>query len=47
MIKLIFQVLLIIFIVANHYAQSDVIQKTQKIINEVIEKSYPELKYKI
>jgi hypothetical protein len=38
------QFLLIFVFVAQLHAQSDVIQRTQKIINEVIEKSYPELK---
>lgn len=39
--------LFIIFVFTAHfYAQTDAVQKTQKIINEVIEKSYPELKNK-
>ncbi len=40
------QFFLTILFVANIHAQTDTIQKTQKIINEVIEKSLPELKTK-
>lgn len=40
------QVFLVIALVASIQAQSDAIQKTQKIINEVVEKSFPELKTK-
>ncbi|HRH45547.1 MAG TPA: hypothetical protein PKY82_28165 [Pyrinomonadaceae bacterium] len=40
------QVFLVIVLVASIQAQSDAVQKTQKIINEVVEKSFPELKTK-
>lgn len=40
------QLFIILTFTANFFAQTDTIQKTQKIINEVIEKSYPELKNK-
>jgi len=39
-------IFLIFLYVTNFYAQTDAIQKTQKIINEVVAKSYPELKNK-
>jgi hypothetical protein len=44
--KFVVQVFLIFVFVAHLHAQSDPFQQTQKIINEVIEKSYPELKNK-
>lgn len=40
------QIFIIFALAANLFAQTDALQKTQKIINEVIEKSYPELKNK-
>ncbi len=46
MIKIAIQIICFLLLVANYYAQSDTIQKTQKIINEVVAKSYPELKNK-
>ncbi|MBX7173541.1 MAG: hypothetical protein K1X72_21415 [Pyrinomonadaceae bacterium] len=44
--RLTIQFFIIFSFVAHIYAQSDTIQKTQKIINEVVAKSYPELKSK-
>ena len=44
--RFIAQIFIILAFVANLTAQTDAIQKTQKIINEVIEKSFPELKTK-
>ena len=44
--RFIAQIFIILAFVANLTAQTDAIQKTQKIIKEVIEKSFPELKTK-
>jgi hypothetical protein len=44
--RFILQLFIIFALAAHFYPQTDAIQKTQKIINEVIEKSYPELKSK-
>lgn len=44
--KIAVPIFLIFLYVTNFYAQTDAIQKTQKIVNEVIEKSFPELKSK-
>lgn len=40
------QIFLVVALFTSIQAQSDAIQKTQKIINEVVEKSFPELKTK-
>lgn len=39
-------IFLVFLLVTNFYAQSDSIPKIQKIVNEVVAKSYPELKNK-
>ena len=44
--RLVIQFLIILTFTTVNFAQNDVIQKTQKIIGEIIEKSYPELKSK-
>lgn len=44
--KIAVPIFLIFLYVTNSYAQTDAIQKTQKIVNEVIERSFPELKSK-
>lgn len=44
--RFVIQLLFVLAIAANSFAQTDSIQKTQKIISEVVKKSYPELKNK-
>lgn len=44
--KIFIQIFIILALVVHFYAQTNTIQKTQKIVNEVLEKSYPELKSK-
>lgn len=41
--KIVFQILLIISLVGSVFGQTNPIEKTQKIVAEIIEKSYPEL----